>query len=60
MSDATKVRVEVQRGGRRRPRVARGRRLGQSWSAQVQPDGVFTHRVFSNGGGNKRSSIVVA
>jgi hypothetical protein len=29
--------------------------LGQKLSAQVQPDGVSTHRVFSNGGGNERS-----
>jgi hypothetical protein len=51
-TDATKVRVEVQRGGRRRLGWLGPRRsLGQSWGAQVQADGGFTHRVFSNGDG---------
>src|ERR1019366_281488 len=51
MSDATQVRLEVQRGGRRRPLGGPWATavLGQSWSA---PDEVFTHRGFSNGGGN--------
>ena len=47
MSDATKVRVEVQRGG------AGGLGwpgamavLGKSWSAQVLTDGGVTHRLF--------------
>src|ERR1019366_5311452 len=45
--DATKVRVEVQRGGRSRPRGARATGVfGQSWSAQVLTGSVFTHRLF--------------
>ena len=48
MSDATKVRVEVQRGGRRRPRMApgHGRPWGKSWSGQVLTDSAFTRRLF--------------